>query len=332
MFRHVSFCLFVLLFACSSMSAQSGSRSQPDKKSDKPSLAEKIVFGAIEHVGKGALEEAGKQVANRLFDMLLPSERDGSVSTAKFKQLLDHVLQVEKLHGDTIRKLQGDLREKMTREEVHELLMRHLTSINKQLAEVARKVQEQRDVLSIHQMALSMHRKDIDQLFKGQDQLSQNLKDFRAAVNEEFGIQRSRIRGVEDEMVRLREDYPRYKPVEQAEQLGVTAMQFLQKKDHREALRAFRFAHAYDEGDPCYLYGMALSYKGLKQSEEAELYAARGVAADRKHSLVYSRVWTNMSERLQGADRNWLESLRWDPVYGVKASGMIRVPQSLSQP
>ncbi len=196
---------------------------------------------------------------------------------------------------------------------------------------MARKVQEQRETLQAHEQILSGFGKDINRLFEGQGQLSKNLETFRDAVNEQFGRQGQRIRRVEEEIVSLREDYPRYKPGEQAEQLGVAGMRFLLKDDFKEALRAFRVAHAYDEGDPCYLYGMALAYRGLKQSEEAELYVARGVAADRKHSLVYSRVWTNMAEKLQTADHSWLEQRRADPQYGVRVPGMIRVPDSLSE-
>jgi hypothetical protein len=46
----------------------------------------------------------------------------------------------------------------------------------------------------------------------------------------------------------------------------------------------------------------------------------------RQHSLRLSRWWQNMSERFQGADRNWLETGRRDAVYGVFVPGLIRVP------
>ena len=66
--------------------------------------------------------------------------------------------------------------------------------------------------------------------------------------------------------------------------------------------------------------------------EEAELYAARGVVADRTRSLLLSRVWNNMGDRLQGSDRSWLESRRQDPAYGVKVPGNMSIPRSLTEP
>jgi hypothetical protein len=201
-----------------------------------------------------------------------------------------------------------------------------LRRIDKDLAAVALKVQEQQDALNTHHRALARFHTHIETLFDQNKTLSNSLQGLRNEVLGGFELQAARISRAEQEIETLRRDYPRWKPDEQAEHLGAAGFRFLFKGNSREAARAFRFAHANDPTDACYLYGLAVAIRRNGQAEEAELYLARAVAAERKRSLVRSLLWNNVVERLQGDDRAWMEATRKDAVYGVYVPGTIRVP------
>ncbi|WP_169977738.1 hypothetical protein [Tautonia rosea] len=288
-------------------------------------LAYEGTLGVAQGLGSVLGEAAGTGIKNFFF----PSNSDGTVDTQVFQDVLKRVEASDAERRAEIAALREQLRDTMTHAEVHTMIMNYLSSVNEELAEISRQVQEQRRVQEIHASILANQSKDILELFRGQEGLSRELLDFRVAVEEDFERQSERLNSVEEEMKSLRRDYPRYRANQQGELLAVGAIRLLEKGDHREALRSFRYAHAYDLTEPCYLYGMALAYRGLGEQGEAEVYAARGIAADRKRSLVYSRVWQNMSYRIQGPDRRWLEGLREDPVYGVKVPGMVSLPATL---
>lgn len=327
MFRHIVYSCIACGSICVPCVAQTG--TQPDRTHTPQSKTERFLTWVGENIAAPAVQGMAEEGGRRLTNYLLPPQPDGSVSASVYSGLLERLAAQDAQHRDELTRMRAELREKMSRAEVHSLTMRYLEGMNKDLAELVRKFNDQQRMLEVHSSILAEQRDDIRSLFHGQEKISQEILGFRAAVDEEFERQGSRIGFVEEEMASLRQDYPRYKPSEQGEHLGVAGMRFLEKRDFQESLRSFRFAHAYDPGEPCYLYGMALAYRGLGENGEAEVYAARGIAADRKRSLFYSTVWTNMSYRIQGKDRVWLSALRSDPMYGVKVPGMIRIPDSL---
>ncbi|MEW4566911.1 hypothetical protein AB1L88_03500 [Tautonia sp. JC769] len=313
-----------------------GSQPALAQQSKEPSFGDRFMAYAADLVYEGSLgiaqgvgSVAGEALGTGIKNYLIPSNSDGTVDTRVLQDVLKRVEASDAERREEIAALREQLRDTMTHAEVHTMLMNYLSSVNEELAEITRQVQEQRRVQEVHASILANQSKDMLGLLQGQEGLSRELLDLRGAVEEDFERQSQRLNSVEEEMKSLRRDYPRYRANEQGEVLAVGAVRLLEKGDYREALRSFRYAHAYDLTEPCYLYGMALAYRGLGEQGEAEVYAARGIAADRKRSLVYSRVWQNMSYRIQGPGRRWLEGLREDPVYGVKVPGMVSLPATL---
>jgi hypothetical protein len=133
--------------------------------------------------------------------------------------------------------------------------------------------------------------------------------------------QQAALGRIQSEMATFRKLYTTMKPREQAMQLGIEGMRLLKTRDGKEAIRAFQAAHGFDRTDPGHLYGLALAYRMESKLEIAELMAASGIAAERYRALD---VWYTLTvERIQGAERRWLEEHRYDPVYGAYVPGVI---------
>jgi peroxiredoxin len=230
--------------------------------------------------------------------------KDDQLDKAEFDRLLKKLMDQDALLQGQIQELSSQIRDKMSRREVEDLIMKSLNKINPQLAEHTRRIRELQKTAEPQRLLL--------------DDLAKDTA-FMKLIQAE---QSTRLRNAEEEIKEFKRRYPWYETGQQARILGASGFNFLHKKDLPEAGRAFRLAHGFEPDNPGYLYGLAIVYRRDGQGDFAELLLARAVALERNHTLRYSTWWRNSIERFQGPDRFWLDSARWDPVYGVRVYGM----------
>lgn len=236
------------------------------------------------------------------------------------KRQLDYIAAQDRQHSAQIYQLQREIDAKMNREEVRALIMQALNRIDSRMASQARQIQDHQMLLEIQQRAISEVRADVNYLAMVQER-------FENDVQKQFSAQSVRTAKIEDDVERIKRDYPRWTPQQQAATLGASGMDLLWKGNHKEAIRAFRAAHGFEPSDPGHLYGLAMAYRRDNENEFAKLVIARGIALERKRPLA--QWYRRTIERIQGAPRQWLEEQRFDPVYGVYVPGIVQVPKTL---
>ena len=137
-------CLALAAMLCATPFVAAGSDSGTRDKSSF--FADALLFG-WDHLAKPALRGLAEEGGKALFREFFPSDSEGRVDTRELKRLLDEAKRLDSKNATEIRELQSALRDRMTREEVRDLLMKSLSKVNKELAAVARKVQEQQEAL-----------------------------------------------------------------------------------------------------------------------------------------------------------------------------------------
>lgn len=263
-------------------------------------------------VGGTILWEVGTHLAGFLVDKLFLDdcfdEKTGHMKKAEMEQAIKMLKERDQAHTAEYMAMASALRERMTRQEVEGVMMKTLEQINPVLAEHTRQIRSLEEVASNHRSLLKKLGEDAE---------------FMRLVQAKHGAE---IKKVQADIAELQEAYPRYTPGEQARILGASGFTFLLKRDNREAMRAFRMAHGFEPDNPGYLYGLAIAYRRDGQRDFADMLLATGIAKERTRTLKYSAWWRHSIERFQGPDRQWLEQARWDPIYGVRVRGMMRVP------
>lgn len=284
-------------------------------------------------LGTAATHLAGYMVDRFLLDPLFDS-LTGQPDVPRIQRQLTYIERKDPQHAEEIRRLREAIDDKMTREDVEALIGDAPNRIDAELASQVRQIQEQRQLLEVHQAILTAVRSDIEFLAIGQRRLEEEIgsvqrqvEELGEEVAEEFSSQGRRLTAAEQELERIKRDYPRWTHKQQSSVLGAAAMELIENDDADEAVRAFRAAHGYDPSDPGHLFGLGLAYYRLGKEEIAMQSVARGIALERKRTLEdwYSRK----IERVQGAQRVWLETQRFDPVYGVFVPGLVQVPTTL---
>ncbi len=239
----------------------------------------------------------------------------------EMKRQLDLLAARDRDNAAALRALRDALNERMTSQEVEQLLMSALEKLDQRLAQLARRVQEQGRDLERLAGQLGLTGEDLQRLTGRVDALSGRVDNLGGHV----GDHERRLRAAEADLDALK----RWTPKEQAVRLAVAGFEYLRYGHGREALDHFRKAHAYDEADPGILYGMALAYYRTGDGNSAEHTRTRAVAAERQKT---SGAWFDtLLERVQGPERMWLARGRYEPVHGVLASGEIRVPALVSR-
>jgi hypothetical protein len=159
-------------------------------------------------------------------------------------------------------------------------------------------------VLGHHQAELSRHSGELSTLHQRSMQHAARLDQHEAGIKD-----------LDDEFADLRRDYPRINPQRQGALLAASGAKALERGDLTEAARCFHLGKATNPIDPAMEYGLAVVMHRQNRDLEAEAAIARGIVLEREHG-AQKRSWF-VADRFQGPDRNWLESLRRDPLYGV---------------
>lgn len=277
----------------------------------------------------------------------------GRVDKASFDAQIDALISKDQQHAAELRALKAAVNDRMTRAEVEAKFMDFLKTINPKLEEMAQDIrtlqiqaEEQRQRSELHQALITELQKDqeilrdmqeaqrreyLRELEKQRQEYTQGLErqsDRTDRIESGLSSQMQRTINLQQAFEALRKDYPRWDPNKQATQLAVAGMRSLVQRDNKEALRAFRFAHAFDPTDPGVLYGLAVATKRAGNREFAEMLLAKGIVAERRRSLKSIVWWKYAGERFQGQDRLWVEDARVDAVYGVFVPGVIAVPET----
>lgn len=282
---------------------------------------------------KSGLSWVGKELAGMTIDKDLADpfydKIRGNLNMSEFERRIEFLIERDKEHEEQYRRLRKMVNENMPRAKVEETMIQVLREINPRLAEHAQQIRDLQIATGNHQKLLKNHQQLLNELQKDVGLISLVQKAQREEYQEGLSMQGARITRVESEYADIRRDYPRWKPSEQAEHLGVAGMQFLLKGDNREAMRSLRFAHAFDPTEPGCLYALAVLHRREGKNDTAEILLARAVAAERRRPLTYNRWWKTSLERFQGPDRSWVEAARSNAIYGVFVPGTIRIPDSM---
>jgi hypothetical protein len=102
----------------------------PREKAESGLLAKALYWGwnkVAQPAIQGAASELSQEAIRRASQRFLPRDPDGTVYTGELRRLLDALATVEAKHASEIRELRSAVRERMTREEVRDLLLKSLT-------------------------------------------------------------------------------------------------------------------------------------------------------------------------------------------------------------
>ena len=255
-------------------------------------------------VGKGGEFLAG-YIGGKLLDSQVDSWR-GIPDVRDLKLKIDELVQVDYEHRGLLRELSYKLDERMTREQVKTLLTESLSRIDERLLKLALRIDKQQRELDQFAKDLGLTRVEL------------------TAVNQQVLKHESRLQDQDQKIAEIRRDYPRWNRSEQAAEISASGFVALWRGDHQGALKAFRYAQAFDPDGPEHIYGLAFAHFLAGDTNAAQDVVARGVVAERARPLP--RWYARSMEKTFGPHRDFVEKARHDPTYGVFVPGTIRVP------
>ena len=269
-------------------------------------------------VGPAVMKAAGilatiiveKEIVDTVYDRVT-----GRLNKDEMERYVQLLIKRDSDHSARYAYMLSQLSSKMSRSEAEAIMMNTLNEIDPVLAEHTRKIRELQAVTDTQRQLVENLRKD--------SAVMSLVQQSQGAAIQRQAEKTSRL---EAEFEEMKKAYPRYRPGQQAQMLGASGMIFLREGNNKEAMRAFRFAHAFDPNEAGFLYGLAVAHRRDGQTENAEMLLARGIVAERQRSMRYSEWWRNTIGGFQGPDRLWLEDARRDPIYGVYVRGLMRVP------
>ncbi|MBY0460735.1 MAG: hypothetical protein K2V38_25735 [Gemmataceae bacterium] len=254
-------------------------------------------------VGEFILGYFVSKLADQAFDLAT-----GKPDTRELQQRLEYFAQNDARNAVDIYELKKQVAACATREEVKAALLVALRKVDATLADHAIRLYD-----------LEVARRELE---RKQAELYSQLKLARSDLNRLAGAvenQGQRLTKVETELAELK----RWDNAEMSMRLAVAGSDKLLKEDYPEAIRLLTQAHAYAPEDPGVPYVLGIAYHLSGKEEEANLWIAKGIAAER---LKVPALWfTNTLPRYQGRLRTWFDGKRYDPVLGSKSSGTIRV-------
>jgi thioredoxin-like negative regulator of GroEL len=236
----------------------------------------------------------------------------GKPDTRKLAAEVNRLIQADQAHAAQLGALKARLSQCATKEDVRVAMRDTLAAIDRRLAEQADRIyrleQEQRA------------------LWGEMGSVQKQIADYQAETKRTFEVVNKRLDGhgrqISDLGNRLDEFervYTRMTPAEQAEVMCLKGLQAYRRSDYPEAARWFQHARGVNEADSGACYYLALCYRGQGKTERAEEMLAEGVARERQHGTP---VWfSNTLEFVQGPPREFLNSVRNDPVFGAKVPG-----------
>jgi hypothetical protein len=209
-----------------------------------------------------------------------------------------------------------------------------VSEVEYRLTEMSRDTAENRKMVEYAQQANLDLRREFEEAMKRTDvslaKLRVRMSDLEKALSQETEERKSedahlhsRINITEGRVSILEQMISPETRATTAEILaGQGGLMIAKDENPAEAAKLLQLAIAYDragqmQADPGARYFLAVAYRRLARNEAAEEMLTEAIVAERFRET--SRWFELVAEQFQGPDRQWMENLRSDPRFGVRA-------------